>query len=530
MRTFLSARRWRVPATFLATLVALSAAPAARAAEYDIAQCPQDGRAPEVTPGFITPFNTASIVPCGPGTGFGVVAAGGTVSSATTKGGELGFDVTVPATMPNTKITIFSTFLTLSPMDGPDPSDSYGELATVGADGVRWGTAYGIHQGSDAGFVNQPWHRVNPVGSRTVRTRIQCYGPCHFSSVPTLSFQRAIVRLDDSALPADAVVEPIGLFDGSRQVGKRVVRLAAVDADSGVDVAELRLADGTPLAATPSRAGCTFTRPAPCPQRREQIELSVDTAKLPDGAHTIEAWIRDAAGNVRKTTLPTVVVDNTTPGIGPGAPNGSGGEPRTAAFASPGPPKRLIATFGRPTRIVGKLVDVSGRGIAGASLDVFERLALSGAPSTKVATLTTDSAGSFIFRGTAASSRTVEFAYAERLGSDAYRARLSVEIRVKAKLTFRAARTTVARKTTVAFHGRVRVADLPKRGARVVIEASTGGGWKLGAVVRTRADGTFRWTHAFRVPARYRIRARLLTAADLPARPNTSRALALRVR
>ncbi len=552
-------------------------APPVQAAEYQIAQCENNGQPVELTAGFISAINMGAAVNCPSGGSFDLIAGDNTVSSYNPSWGAAGFQVAVPGSMPNTKITSLYAVLSMAPMNGPDPEYSYGHLATYSADtGAQWGAMRGIAKGSDPGFSRLGWHQTNPAGARTLNTLIQCYGPCHFAAAPTLSVHRAVITMDDPLAPADVVPEKVGLLNGTAQKGTRILRVAATDADSGVFAVSVYTESGKAVATSLNGAGCTYQRPAPCPQARGQIDLSIDTTSLPEGVQRLEAWSQDAAGNVRKTTLAPFTVDNvpdptptptptpvptqspiggggstagggtpgggvstpgggaSTPGTpvrsGDGTPNGTGGNPQTARLTTTMKSRSRTVTFGSKVKLVGRLADASGTGLAGAQIDVFEQVALQPAPAVKVATVATDAKGNYVYTPTATSSRKLEFAYAEQNASDLYRERLAIALDVKVGVLFTSTRRAVDRGGSVTFSGKVLVAPMPAKGVRLVIEATTGKRWVIGGIVRTKADGTFVWKHTFRTRGEFRFRARVQASPDLPAKRNTSRFRLLSVR
>ncbi|MDO9352310.1 MAG: hypothetical protein Q7T55_01355 [Solirubrobacteraceae bacterium] len=540
-------RRFGATATGFSRVVALATVmtaslvlpPAVDAATYEVAQCRQGDAAVEVTPGFISGIRTVVLNSCGTtGVGFNLGEASNVVSPSTRPGEQAGFEVVVPAALPNTKIVRLQAVLSLSAKTASEPGGD-GALSSYSAENIRWGEIRPISASAEPAAPSLLWDRSDQAGSRRLSTVVECGKPCQFTFRPFLVMQRATVTLDDPVLPAAASVESIGLFDGGLQRGTKTVRLSATDADSGVRTIEVRTGGGTTVLARPVDGGdCSFTRPAPCLQSRVQVDAAIDTTKLPDGASALEVWVTDAAGNVRKTTLPTVTVDNrpsATPAT-PAAPeapaplNGAGGDALSGGFVAKSTPARVTVGFAKTFKVGGRLADAAGRPLVGAAVDVSERVAIAGAPTKTVSTVVTDAAGGFVYSATAASNRTLTFSFAQRIGSTTYTATAVSELRVMAAVSLGASRKTAGRGVVVKLTGRVRIADLPKRGARVVLEANTGAGWKIAAIVRSDRTGAFAWSHAFGNAGRYRIRARMLVGADVPARPGTSRIVPLRIR
>lgn len=210
-----------------------------------------------------------------------------------------------------------------------------------------------------------------------------------------------------------------------------------------------------------------------------------------------------------------------------GAPTGDG---TVGRLVVPKGKQSLSVTFGRKVRLTGTLQDPQGRPIAGAQVDVFDQLGLAGSPKAKVATVLTDEKGAYTYLPLTTGSRTLEFAYAARAGSGDYSDRLTVKLRVKAGLTFALDRKTAARRRAVRFSGKVLADPLPKKGVRVVIEAKNGKRWLTSALLRVKADGTFKWVHPFRTRGTFSFRARVLSSSELPVSANSSKTRTLKVR
>jgi hypothetical protein len=286
----------------------------AAATPYSIYQCSDSaGNPAELTPGFFSAFVAGPNDRCAARSPLEANLGNGNVLAP--YGSEwqaAGVQFSVPAELPNTRITRAYAKLSVAPKkDGG--ANSYGHFAI----NTESGSLYmaGIPQGDWAGFTDAGQGADVPGGARTVQFLIQCYGPCAFQAYPTMALRQAILTLDESTLPAAPKPEPVGLLDGTPQSGTRALRFAASDGDSGVQRVELHTSDGTLIGSTGAGAGCSYTRPAPCPQSRPQEEIAVDTSELAAGAQALELWTVDAAGNVRKTALPSITVAAPT---GPG--------------------------------------------------------------------------------------------------------------------------------------------------------------------------------------------------------------------
>jgi hypothetical protein len=508
--------RFAAPVAVAASL--LPAAPAS-AAPYTVTQCADATTGGDVTPGFVAPINlTMSTTLCrDPGGRLDLGLASQVLSpDAANPDQEMGYMLTVPASMPNTTITGLSTRLSFSAKRSND-SGSYGDLGSFGDGGVRWSAPYGVPAGF-WGYSVQPW-QVSGKGSRQLFTRLLCHYDCHFDSpTSTMSVDRMRITLDDPVAPSPPGVATSGLLDGSIQSGTAHVLASASDADSGVLAFELHTQSGG-LVARVAPNDCAYTRPAPCPGTRFNVDLSVDTTTLPDGAQRLELWAIDAAGNVAKSLLPAITVDNR-----PRFPNGAGGDRSTARIVLPAKAAKVTARYGANARTGGVLVDAAGTPITGAAVDAYETLALPGAAPIRVTTMTTDAKGAFGYVPGTTSSRTIDFSYSPEAGSTAYAAHGIVALKVTTGLSFKLSATKARRGKAVTFSGLVRVDPFPIKGVRVVIEAKkkTDKHWVTAAIVRTRKGGVYRWTHKFSLAGPVRLRARTLSSPDLAATTATT--------
>lgn len=246
------------------------------------------------------------------------------------------------------------------------------------------------------------------------------------------------------------------------------------------------------------------------------------TATNVEGATTVAALTPATKTRQRESSLGGVPA--------PTNPNGTGGDVTSGRVLMTNTSSRGVVTrYGRVIAIKGRILDAAGQPIAGAKVDVFERVALPNAAKVKVATIMTGADGTYTYRPATFSSRSLEFAYAASVGSSSYRDSQSISLQVKSSVHFKASKRRASSGAVVKFAGRVMAKPLPKRGVRVVIEAQAGSRWVTAAVIRTKASGKFSWSHRFSNRGSYRLRARVLGSSDLPAQPSSSRFVGLRV-
>jgi hypothetical protein len=113
---------------------------------------------------------------------------------------------------------------------------------------------------------------------------------------------------------APAIGAPAGsLLAGGWRRGVQSLALAAGDTGGGLAVLEAEVDDGTVLR-QPSEcvtAGGHYARLAPCPAART-VGWQLDSARLPDGARTVELRATDAGGATTRRTA-SFAVDNSAP-------------------------------------------------------------------------------------------------------------------------------------------------------------------------------------------------------------------------
>jgi hypothetical protein len=161
---------------------------------------------------------------------------------------------------------------------------------------------------------------------------------------------------------------------------RRPGRHARRRADAGAhDVGRARRArsrllnvDGEPYAAAPVAADtCTDADPAddnpyqflaatPCPLSINGLSSAVDTSQIGSGTHTIDVVIEDAAGN-RTLVKPSATLTVNVAG-------------RLSAWCDKNRGAALRSRYGRRVVLRGRLLDLKGKGIQGARLDVYHRV------------------------------------------------------------------------------------------------------------------------------------------------------------
>lgn len=219
--------------------------------------------------------------------------------------------------------------------------------------------------------------------------------------------------------------------------------------------------------------------------------------------------------------------------VAPPAPgNGGGGNPATGQLVVDREQRTVDVRYGAKIVITGRLVDADTNPIANATVDVFEQLAVTAAPWTKVDTVKTDAQGGYVYRPKTTASRRLRFAYSDRRETSDYRATREVFVSVTAGMTIKAKRRVVPRRSLIRLNGKVLVDHLPKAGSWVEVQVLDAGVWRTVATRRLSATGGWSFKHRLRQSARitFAFRARLRTAGDLPSAEAKSSPVKVRVR
>ncbi|MBK5219940.1 MAG: hypothetical protein JJE35_09155, partial [Thermoleophilia bacterium] len=261
-------------------------------------------------------------------------------------------------------------------------------------------------------------------------------------------------------------------------------------------------------------------------------------APLPDlgpGTYVFRADVADAAGNTASTGRRSDGAEMTIRRLAQAEAVREPREPRqkTRLFArlggGRGRGEAQTVRFGATTTISGRLTRADGAGIAGRELRIVARPSRGALIPAAVATVTSGERGSFELRLGSGPSRRISVAFPGDEGLEpSYRRPL--ELRVRAGVSLRVARTKLSTGQTLHLSGQVRGrgATIPRRGKLVAIQylESATGRWRPVLVTRTDHDGRFRARYRFRYvsgAARVRLRATALAEERWPYAPGSSR-------
>jgi len=336
-----------------------------------------------------------------------------------------------------------------------------------------------------------------------------------------------------------------GVYQAVFTVDGQVVQRTVLDENGGRCRNVGQAADGLPA----------FLYIQPC-RASVSSDVAFDTTGISDGAHHLVVSVIDAAGNSAPVIDRNVVFSNGRPGsqgatssanvgasgaggaavAGSGSLNGSNATAQamlTASWKATKSP-HLTSRYGRPQTIVGRLTGPGGAPIAGASIDLTARPADQGARSAAMRSPRTGPDGRFTVRIPAGvSSRTLRFAYRERLGDPLPVATRTLTLSVNAAIALSITPRTASAGRSIYFHGRMLGGSIPRGGKQLVLEArSAGGPWIEFKVIRADVHGRYRASYRFRLrgPARYQFRVLSEAEADYPFAPGSSKVVDVRER
>lgn len=280
-----------------------------------------------------------------------------------------------------------------------------------------------------------------------------------------------------------------------------------------------------------------FLYTQPCPAS-VSADVSFDTTALSNGAHHLVVSVIDAAGNAAPVLDRQITVANPVAAIHVprGAVNGTNASEQATLTARWKSTAKIRATtgYGRPPAILGRLIDQTGRAIAGASIDVTITPAYAGARLVAIAGPRTGPDGSFTVqlpRGISSSS--LRIAYRSHVDDPLPVATRTLSLAVRAGIALSVSPHTTSVGQSIFFRGRLLGGSIPAGGKQLVLEArSPGSGWIEFRVIRTDRRGRFRSSYRFKFagPASYSFRAVSNSEADYPFATGASSVVGVRER
>jgi hypothetical protein len=322
------------------------------------------------------------------------------------------------------------------------------------------------------------------------------------------------LTLEDSRLPTGSVTGG-GLTAAGALSGDQSIAYRAEDGDSGVRSVALVI-DGQLAAQRDYGAQCPYTNFMACPPVQSG-SIDWNTASVPDGQHSVELVVANAAQDSNVVYDETVTTDNATPAPLNGARAGTGSAPLSAVVGA-GPGARL-SLFERPVvtrtfrssalRLTGRLLDSAGAPVSGATLDILQQGTGTVGPMRLIAHAQTRADGTFATNVVAGPSRTIEVGYRGSVDDSEYTTRAIVRESVGAGVQLRVSPTHTAPDGTIRLTGRVS-GPVPAQGVLVGLLVHYRGQWEPFRTPRTDSHGRFSVAYQFqggvgRFPFRARV-------------------------
>jgi hypothetical protein len=347
------------------------------------------------------------------------------------------------------------------------------------------------------------------------------------------------VTIDDPT-PPSVSVEAAGLLAGGARSGSDPVSLTATD---GAGIRRVELFDVTnPLA--PFSAGfedygagrtdagrtCDPSNPAPCPQL---VHETVQPTALPAGERQVLVRVTDAGGNVVDSG--PYPVSAVTPSFR-GAPNGTGATDTGTmyvAFAGTAQDHRTVG-FGRHVTVRGRLLNASGRPIAGARIALLTRDLRAGATVVPRQSAVTKPSGDFAFVVAATASRLLQIGWAEYQNDVRFAVSGYLTLRAEAAASLRASTRRPRLGHRLTLSGRIH--GVGRGGVTVLLQGRARGARRYHTFAAATASrhGLFRARYRFRDRAshgrRFEFRARIRPSAGFPYEAGSSSRVTVRVR
>ena len=329
---------------------------------------------------------------------------------------------------------------------------------------------------------------------------------------------RAAVSLQDDNDPVFSSPPSGSLLGGAPLAGAHGVSFAATDVGGGLQEAVIEV-DGQRAAATNLGCAPPFTAVVPC-KLAASGTVTLDTAGLADGAHSVRVLVTDASGNtaaagpfsITTSNAPTSCAAADTPNLTTSLSRRSG-----------------TISYGGRLLVRGQLAGAP----AGTQVRMFSQVSRAGAPQNMARTpLVTDAEGRFTYRVPAGPSRTLRFAY-RNAGDPLFACSKAVTVKVRAAVSLRATPRSIRSGRSVRFRGRLRGGYVPASGKLVELQAFERNRWRNLRNVRTNARGEFsyRYRFSFRASgATFPVRVRVRPDAGYPWAVGTSNRVRVRVR
>ncbi|MFI5004955.1 MAG: carboxypeptidase-like regulatory domain-containing protein [Solirubrobacterales bacterium] len=305
-----------------------------------------------------------------------------------------------------------------------------------------------------------------------------------------------------AADPGSGIYEVVALLDG-RPLNRRVL-----DENGG----RCRDVGGT----TDGLPAFLYTRPCPAALSADE---PLDTTGIASGVHHLVVSVTDAAGNAATVLDREITIVNPLPHACAASATVGAGVALTAQWKGRTRPG-LRSRYGRAHTIEGRLAGSGGAPIAGATVEVCELPAYTGAASRVLGAPRTGADGRWsLALPRDLPSSTLRAGYRSHPLDAQPAATATLTLTVPAALRLRVSPHIARAAGAIRFSGQLLGAPIPPGGKQLVLEArAPGGRWIEFHVIRTGPRGRLRYRYRFRLPgpARYQFRAVSEPEADFP--------------
>jgi hypothetical protein len=380
-----------------------------------------------------------------------------------------------------------------------------------------------------------------------------CWGGspgCTFdqNSIAQLHLIGSRVTVEDLRPPILTGVKPAtGLLAPGVRSGDEPITFSASD-NSGIRYAEI--VDVTDAAnpvvvasedydterGTDAKTRCNFTKPRPCPDVKDE---TIAASPAIGGRRTVLLRVTDAGGETAVSAPFSIVARGPLNGV-----NGGDGARLVAGFPArvyrgKGKDRRRVyvlrpsrlTSYGKGATMRGILRNAAGQPIPGADLRILVREDRLGSNYVDRGSVATGPDGRFQLNLPKGSSRLLRLGYRAYKGDDAFVARSSARLNVRARISVRGPRRVRARGRAT-FTGRLVGRPFPPRGVTLDLQIfQPGRGWRVFGTTRTRKNGRFVVRYRFNSASsgRFTFRLRLRPNDAYPYARGFSRRVRVRV-
>jgi hypothetical protein len=332
-----------------------------------------------------------------------------------------------------------------------------------------------------------------------------------------IRISRADITLNDTTGPVVSSGPSSTMFNSSAAVsGVQSITVGVKDIGGGIASAGIQV-DGQMVSEMPvPNAGCRtpYRRLVPCPLTLNTT-LQFNPASVPDGAHQLRVFARDATGTNVGYSASFPVTTSAR-----GAINGANGSDQvkltlgvrravSSGHRAPTPHTTLDVPYNGKTVAQGRLVNSAGQPVSGARLTVGTAVDR-GLPTYAdlPVDVVTDSQGRFKVTLPRGPSWRVRVLYFARALDTAPAGRDDARVRVATHATFAPRRRHLRRGQRAVFRGHV-VGSYRPAGIRVELQGRRRGSYVTLSTAAAKTDGTYRLSYRFTSGARGRYVFRL---------------------